>query len=229
MAIRPYNVWRATLDPHWLAWAKRLETLAQNGLTYSTNPYDTERYEDVRAIAAEMLAARTDADPAAIRDLFARERGHVTPKVDVRGAVFRADRVLLVRERSDGLWTLPGGWADPGESPAASTVREVYEESGYRVRAARLLALYDREKHGHPPLPYYVYKVIFLCELLDDSPIDRATAGRQGHGTAFAETDDVAFFPAGDLPALSLTRVTPAQIARLFALYHHPEWPADFD
>jgi len=213
------------VDPSWLAWAKRLEALAQNGLTYSNNPYDTERYEDIRAIAAEMMAARSDADASAIHDLFARERGHVTPKVDVRGAVFHDDCILLVRERSDGRWTLPGGWADPGESPAASVVREVFEESGYRTRAARLLALYDRDGHGHPPLPYYVYKLFFLCEPLDDAPADRSGQ----HGASFAETDEVAFFPADALPALSLTRVMPAQIARLFALYHHPEWPADFD
>ncbi len=217
------------MDPNWLAWAKRLEALAQNGLTYSTNPYDTERYEDVRAIAAEMMAARSDADAQDIRDLFARERGHITPKVDVRGAMFRDDHILLVRERGDGRWTLPGGWADPGESPSASVVREVYEESGYRTRATRLLALYDREKHGHPPLPYYVYKIFFLCELLDDAPAARVEAGEQGHGTSFAETDGVAFFPADALPELSLTRVTPAQIARLFALYRRPDQPADFD
>ena len=217
------------MDPDWLAWAKRLEALAQNGLTYSADPYDTERYEAVRAIAIEMLAARSDADPSDIRDLFARERGHITPKVDVRGAVFRDERVLLVRERGDGRWTLPGGWADPGESPAAGVVREVYEESGYRTRATRLLALYDRDKQGHPPLPYSVYKVFFLCELLDGAPAERAEAGQRGHGASFAETDAVAFFPAGALPDLSLTRVTPAQIARLFALYRRPDQPADFD
>lgn len=221
------------MDPDWLAWAKRLEALAQNGLTYSKDPYDTERYEAVRTVAAEMLAARTDADVGAIRDLFARERGHITPKVDVRGAVFRGDRVLLVRERGDGLWTLPGGWADPGESPAAAVAREVYEESGYRTRATRLLALYDRdgERHGHPPLPYAVYKAFFLCDLVDDAPVDRLGRGegQSGHGASFAETDGVDFFPAGALPALSLTRVTPAQITRLFDLYRHPAWPTDFD
>jgi ADP-ribose pyrophosphatase YjhB (NUDIX family) len=219
------------VDPNWLAWAKRLETLAQNGLTYSTNPYDTERYEEVRAVAVEMLAARSDVDPAHVRDLFARERGHITPKVDVRGAVFRDDRILLVRERSDGRWTLPGGWADPGESPADSVAREVYEESGYRTRVTKLLAVYDRDKHGHPPLPYYVYKMFFLCSLLDDEPEDRG-AGEQHRGRrgpSFAETDEVAFFPADALPDLSLTRVTPAQIGRLFAHHHHPAWPADFD
>lgn len=213
------------MDPNWLVWAKRLTALAQNGLTYSKDIYDTERYEEVRTIAAEMLAAGSGADAAYIGDLFAFETGHITPKVDVRGAVFRDGRILLVRERSDGLWTLPGGWADPGESPGESVVREVYEESGYRTRAAKLLAVYDRDRHGHPPLPHSVYKLYFRCELLDDIPTPRG----QHSGASYVETDDVDFFPADALPALSLSRVTPAQIARFFAHARHAEWPTDFD
>lgn len=233
------------MDPTPLAWARRLQVIAQNGLTYARgDPYDIERYEAVRAIAAEMLASGTGVDAETLRALFARETGHATPKVDVRGAVFRDGRVLLVRERQDGLWTLPGGWADPGETPAASVVREVYEESGYRTRATRLLAVYDRDAHGHPPIPYAVYKLFFLCDIVavetaegdrDDAreahgqPRGQAHGQAHGHGTSFAEITDVGFFAADALPALSLTRVLPAQIARMFALYRHPEQPTEFD
>jgi ADP-ribose pyrophosphatase YjhB (NUDIX family) len=164
-----------------------------------------------------MLADGSDADLGHIRGLFSDQAGYATPKVDVRGAVFRDDAILLVRERSDGGWTLPGGWADVGDSPAAAVEREIAEESGYQARAVRLLAFYDRNKHGHPPYAFHAYKVFFLCEL---------TGGEAQPG---GETSEVGFFREDALPELSLTRVVPAQIARLFAHYRHPDWPADFD
>jgi ADP-ribose pyrophosphatase YjhB (NUDIX family) len=203
--------------PQWLDWARRLQAIAQNGLTYSDNHYDRERYEAVRDVAAEMMSAQSDAELASIGDLFAQQVGAATPKVDVRAAVFRDDTILLVKERSDGLWTLPGGWADVNEPPSRAIEREVYEESGYRTRAIKLLAFYDRDLHGHPPYPFHVYKLFFRCEL------------EGGTAAPSHETEDVAFFAEDTLPALSLTRVTAAQIARLFEHYRHPDWPTDFD
>jgi ADP-ribose pyrophosphatase YjhB (NUDIX family) len=203
--------------PQWLDWARKLQAIAQNGLTYSDNHYDRERYEAVCDVAAEMMSVQSDADLASIGDLFAQQMGAATPKVDVRAAVFWDDTVLLVKERSDGLWTLPGGWADVNESPSKAIEREVYEESGYRTRAVKLLAFYDRDLHGHPPYPFHVYKLFFRCEL-------QGGAAAPSH-----ETEDVAFFAEDTLPALSLTRVTAAQIARLFEHYRHPDWPTDFD
>ncbi len=163
-----------------LHWARRLQAMAQTGLTYCKDPYDIERYEALRGIAYEMLAAHSDAPVERVRDLFAGESGHATPKVDVRAVVFRDDAMLLVRERSDGRWTLPGGWADVGETPAEAVVREVYEESGYRTRAAKLLAVYDRDRHGHPPRPFYVYKLFFRCDLLSDGNTDRPDGAEHG-------------------------------------------------
>lgn len=119
------------MDYKGLEWAKKLQAIAQNGLTYTENPFDVERYKSLQAIAAEMMATYSQTEPSYILDLFAREVGYATPKVDVRGAVFRGDTLLFVREREDGCWTLPGGWADIGDSPAEVAVREVYEESGY--------------------------------------------------------------------------------------------------
>ena len=205
------------MEPRWLHWARELQATAQTGLAYAKDQYDIERYEAMQTLAAEMMAEAAAVDLGDVQKLFAGQAGHATPKVDVRGVVFRDDMVLLVRERSDGCWTLPGGWADVNESPAVATVREIYEESGYETRAVKLLALYDRNKHGHPPLAFHVYKLFFLCELIGGAP-------QTSH-----ETDEVAFFREDDLPNMSLTRVVPSQITRFFEHARHPEWPTDFD
>jgi ADP-ribose pyrophosphatase YjhB (NUDIX family) len=205
----------ATLD-----WVKRLQAIAQTGLTFAKDHYDIERYRSVRQIAAEMLAASSSGvSPTTLINLLAGDVGYATPKVDVRAAVFSDEGLLLVRERSDGAWTLPGGWADVGDSPSMAAVREVKEESGYDVVARKLAAVYDRdhERHGHPPIPYHVYKLFFLCEIIG------------GTAKASNETDAVAFFPEDGIPPLSRERVTLGQIAHLFDHLRHPEWPTSFD
>ncbi len=205
------------MDPIWLQWAKRLQAAAQNGLAYNDDPFNRERYKAIRQIATEMMAMGSGTGEETILDIFAGQTGHATPKVDVRGVVFQDDRILLVRERSEGLWSLPGGWADVYDSPAEATVREIWEESGYRTQAVKLLALYDRTKQGHPPMPFHVYKIFFQCEI----------TGGSAQGSI--ETDDVGFFTEDALPPLSIGRVTAAQIARFFEQYRHPKWPTDFD
>ncbi|HEX6709512.1 MAG TPA: NUDIX domain-containing protein [Rubrobacter sp.] len=135
----------------------------------------------------------------------------------MRAAVFREGRILLVKEPGDGGWSVPGGWADIGEPPSQAAARETLEESGYRVRPVRLLAAYDRDRHGHPPIPYHVYKLVFLCEVLDEVPISDV------------DTDGVAFFGEQELPELSISRVTLAQISRFFQQQRDPDQPADFD
>lgn len=201
----------------WLVWAKHLQAIAQNGLTFADDPFDVERYEHVRQIAVEILAGHSNLDAAQARAVFANGSGYATPKVDVRGAVFQDEAILLVRERSDGLWTLPGGWADVNESPRACVEKEIFEESGYRTTAVKLLAVYDRHKHPHPPIPHHTYKLFFLCEL---------TGGQPAHSI---ETNGVGFFREDALPPLSVMRITQKQIGRMFDHYHHPDWPADFD
>jgi ADP-ribose pyrophosphatase YjhB (NUDIX family) len=192
--------------------------IAQNGLTFTTNPYDVERYEAVRRIAAEMMAAHTGADQERIVGLFARESGYATPKVDVRGVAFRDDAILLVKEREDGGWTLPGGWADVNESPREAVEREVFEESGYRVQATKLLALFDRAKHPHwPPFPFHIYKVFILCDLVGGDP------------AASNETEAVGFIRENEIPELSIARTTPGQITRLFEHHRQPDLATDFD
>ncbi|MEZ4672735.1 MAG: NUDIX hydrolase [Caldilineaceae bacterium] len=207
------------MNPQWLTWAQQIQAIAQNGLAYCDNVYDIERYEQLQALAVEILATHTATDPVRLLDLFRAEAGYATPKVDVRGAVFQAGKLLLVQERSDGGWTLPGGWADVGDSPATAVVREIEEESGYQTRATKLVAVYDRDhpRHGHPPLAYHVYKLFFHCEIIGGAP------------RKSIETSNVGFFGADELPTLSLTRVVPGQIARLFAHLADPTLPTDFD
>ena len=207
--------------PQWLDWAQKLQAIAQTGLNYNPQPFDQQRYEAVMEIAAQMLAANGNADSTTLKTLYEAQSGHATPKIDVRGVVFRGDKILMVQEKLDGnRWTLPGGWADIGESASVSAVREVYEESGYRVRAVKLLALYDRNKHPHPPFAFHAYKAFFLCNLLSDirEPDPRNI-----------ETGGVAFFGEDELPELSVTRVTPGQIARFFEHHRNPDLPTDFD
>jgi ADP-ribose pyrophosphatase YjhB (NUDIX family) len=206
------------MEPKWLEWTKRLQTLSQNGLTYAKDPFDRERYDQIRHIAAEMLAEQAGVKIEDVLDLFVREKDYATPKVDVRGAVFRDGKILLVKERSDGRWALPGGWADVGESPSESVEREVREESGFHVKAKRLAAVYDRGKHPHKPLMHYhIYKLFFICEI---------TGGR---AATSSETEQVAFFEESDLPELSITKILPEQIAKMFDYYRQDELPAYFD
>jgi ADP-ribose pyrophosphatase YjhB (NUDIX family) len=202
-----------------MVWAKTLRSLARAGLTYGESPFDHDRYQKIQAIAAEIMAAGADTEMHAALELFAQERGYETPKVDVRGVVFNEGRVLLVRELLDGgRWTLPGGWADVNDRPSEAVEREVWEESGYRVRAAKLLAVYDRRLHGHrPPHLYGIYKLFFRCQLLGGAP------------KRSIETDGARFFAADAIPDLSLSRTTPEEIARFFEHTRHPDWPTDFD
>jgi ADP-ribose pyrophosphatase YjhB (NUDIX family) len=204
--------------PRWLNWSMRLQAIAQTGLTFAQDPYDIERYQAIREIAAEILAEGTGLEIAVLRNLVSADAGYATPKVDVRGAVFRDGKILLVQEKSDSAWTLPGGWADVCESPAGNVVREIREESGFDTRATKILAFWDRSLHPHhPPFPFHVYKLFVRCEIVGGTP------------TPGSETENVDFFAENELPELSLTRVTPGQIHRLFEHYQDPTLLPDFD
>jgi ADP-ribose pyrophosphatase YjhB (NUDIX family) len=208
-------------DP-WLRWAQRLQAIAQNGLTFAVNDFDRERYTQIQDIAAEMLSAGSGLPTETVRDLYNAQAGYATPKVDVRGVVFQAERILLVREKLDGgRWTLPGGWADVGDAPGEAAEREVLEEAGYQVRARKLLAFYDRDRQGHTPFIFHIYKAFFLCELLDTTQ----------NLSPNVETEEAAWFSEPELPALDLSigRVTLKQLQRFFEHLHHPDWPTDFD
>jgi ADP-ribose pyrophosphatase YjhB (NUDIX family) len=208
---------RAVSLPDWLGWSRRLQAIAQTGLYYSQDVFDRERYEEVRRLAAEIAAAQSNAAFELIETLFATETGYITPKIDVRGVVFRDDKILMVQEKSDGGWTLPGGWADPGSSPAEMAVREIHEESGYETRALKILGVFDRDKQGHDPNPFACYKLLIRCELTGGS-------AQPNH-----ETTGVDFFAEAAIPPLSTTRVMLRQIQRCFEHLRQPDLPTDFD
>jgi ADP-ribose pyrophosphatase YjhB (NUDIX family) len=205
----------------WLMWAQQLQAIAQNGLTYAESPFDIERYQQVKQLAAEMIANLAETEPSLILDLFNQEAGYATPKIDARAAIFQGEKILLVKEDlfDAGRWTLPGGWVDVGEPPSQAIKREVFEETGYQTRVEKLVAVYDRNhpRHGHPPFIHHVYKLFFQCELLGGTP------------TPSHETGESRFFARDEIPDLSLTRVVASQVDRMFEYYYHPEWQTDFD
>lgn len=202
----------------WLEWLRRLQAVAQNGLTYAKDPFDVERYEAIRQIAAEIGAHYGQVDVEIVADLFAENVGYATPKLDVRGAVFQDGKILMVRGRQDRLWTLPGGWIDVGESPSTAVTKEVLEETGYLTKPVKLVGCYDRNVWGERPYLQHVYKLFFHCQIISGSP------------QTSLETDKIAFFAPDDLPPnLSTDRVTRSQIHTLFHHYHHPALPTEFD
>jgi ADP-ribose pyrophosphatase YjhB (NUDIX family) len=195
----------------------RLQALARTGLHFCGSEYDRQRYEEIERIAAELAAGGRPADRDALLTLWQRETGYVTPKVEVRGATFRDGRVLLVRETADGHWTLPGGWADVGESPSQAVEKEIEQETGFRARAVKLAALWDRSRHGHGEALFHGWKAFFLCEITGGEP------------RGSYETDAVAFFAPDDLPPMSVGRSTPRQVARMLEHWRERALPTDFD
>jgi ADP-ribose pyrophosphatase YjhB (NUDIX family) len=194
-----------------------LQAIAQTGLAYAHDPYDLDRYRELRAIAVEILARHLDLPEAVVAAGFAAGVGYPTPKVDVRAAVFRDGRLLFVRERAIARWSLPGGWADVGQSPGEVAAKETLEESGFIVRPVKLLAVLDKSRHRHPPAVDYVYKLFIRCAL------------EGGEVRTSHETDAVGFFGLEDLPELDPGRVTREQVGRIFEHEAHPGLPTDFD
>ena len=175
---------------------REIQALAQTGLHYAKDPYDIERYSRLREIAFQLMAQSGGVSLDRVRDFFVPQTGYATPKVDLRACVIRDGRVLLVRERTDGKWTLPGGWADQNESPAEGIVREVREESGYDVEVDALYAVRNRDRHEYVPrYPVSVYKLFFTASLLGGTP------------RPSTEVSEVEFFDPDDLPPLSEGRV----------------------
>jgi ADP-ribose pyrophosphatase YjhB (NUDIX family) len=198
-----------------LAWAREIFSIAQSGLTYSKNEFDLDRYLRLQGIAAEMIASQSELTKEAVLDSFSMQIGYATPKVDVRGAVVRDGKILLVHERIDDRWSMPGGWADLGELPSQMVIREVREESGFKVRAEKLIAVYDANRIE--PLEFYhAYKLIFLCVITS------------GEAQTSIETSGADFFSPDNLPPLSEFRTNQSMIAEVFAHIMDPKRPTYF-
>lgn len=193
--------------------AAEMAAIAQTGLTYSTDPHDVERYERLQALAADL-------NPDSPKDqLLAQVPGHATPRTIVRGAAFDGEAVLLIKEQADGRWSLPGGWAEPQETPSEAIGREFFEETGHRIQVRTLAAVWDGVVHnGHAP-GWNLWKLYFIVDLTEDPPVP----------VTDPDTLAVAFHPVTDLPPMSNPRTTAAQIAALYERYQNPGQPAAFD
>ena len=205
-------------EPDWAVLLRELAAIAQTGLAYARDPFDLERYERIAALAVALIAVPTETAPETIAALLQDEPGYATPKIDVRAGLFRHGKVLMVREASDGLWSLPGGFADVNCSPSEAVELEIEQESGFTARVTKLVALLDRRRHhaAHPRLRH-CYKAYFLAEITG------------GAARPSLETTEVAFFAEDALPPLSAGRVTAPLIGRLFAHWREPALPAEFD
>lgn len=205
-----------TKSPKWLEWAREIYSLSQVGLTYNTNEFDIQRYKRLQEIAAEILESESELAKETVLESFSMQAGYVTPKIDVRGAVVHENKILLIQERMDEKWAMPGGWADLGNAPASVAEREVWEESGFRVKAERVVAVIDANRI-QPMEFYHAYKIIFLCTLLDGEP-----------RTSY-ETLAVDFFDLKDLPPLSIYRTNESMLREVFAHVDNPARPTLFD
>ncbi len=191
----------------WKEIAQELLSIAQAGLAYSQDRYDIERFKRLKKISARIMSDFTDSDMEKIETLYNSEKGYLTPKVDIRAAVFQDKKILMVKERDNQKWSLPGGWADVGLSPAENAAKEVEEEAGLKVEPVRLLAVWDKRFHDHPPDPFHVYKLLFLCKIIG------------GDLSPGFETSEARFFTEDEIPPLSTNRTTHGQIR--YAFDHH--------
>jgi ADP-ribose pyrophosphatase YjhB (NUDIX family) len=203
--------------PCWLKWAREIQALSQTGLHYSETRYHVERYRRLMEIAAEIVECHASLPKQMTLENFMAQPGYATPKVDVRGAVVCDGRILLIQERVDGRWAMPGGWADVGDAPSEMVVREVWEESGFEVEARKVIGVYDANRSGTPLEFYHAYKIVFLCEIVG------------GEARASDETLAVGFFPFDDLPPLSVERTNERHLAEVAAHLRDSQRPAAFD
>ena len=195
----------------WLDTAKKLQSIAQTGLFYSSNPYDRERYEQIEQLGNELISHYSLYTPIEVGHFYAGDNGYITPKVDVRAVVFRNNEILMVQEKADGKWTVPGGWADIGYTPYEIAVKETFEEAGIDVKPVRLLAVMDKKCHPHPASPFYSYKIFILCDIV----------GGEAH--AGLETLDARFFKLNEIPELSIDRLAQNQLDIIIEQYRNPQ------
>lgn len=203
--------------PQWLVWAREIQAIGQTGLTYSTDVFDRERYQRLLRLAADIVAQQANLEQTPIVENFQIQPGYATPKVDVRGAIVQNGKILLVQERADERWCLPGGWADVGDSPSEMVTREVWEESGLRVRPHKLVGVYDANRTGTPLEFYHAYKLVFLCDILG------------GEARPSSETLAVDFFAFDAPPPLSSRRTHERHLHDIQAHLHDPQHPTIFD
>ena len=201
----------------WLKWAIEIQGLAQSGLAYTTNVYDIERYERLREISAEMIEEKSNLNLEKVKDLFCNETGYQTPKIDTRAAIFKDNKILLVHE-NNGTWSLPGGWCDILESVKSNTIKEVKEEAGLDVKATKIIAIQDRNKHNRPIYAYGICKIFVMCEIIG------------GEFKENIETTEMKYFALDELPEnFANEKCTKEQVEMCFGAKDDDNWQVQFD
>ncbi len=207
----------ASISPRWLEWAREIQALAQTGAHYAQNEFDSSRYHRLEEIASEIISEHTQLPQELLLHTFEAQKGYATPKVDVRAAVFREGKLLMVRERSDGGWTMPGGWADVGDVPSEAAEREALEEAGCVVKARKVIGIYDANRLGPLEL-FHAFKLVFLCDLVG------------GESRTSGETSAVAFYSQEEIPeTISGQRTNMRHIQDAFAALVNPSLPTVYD
>lgn len=201
----------------WLKWAIEIQSIAQAGIKYSNNVYDTERYERLREISAEMINEKSDISLDKVKNLFCNEIGYQTPKIDTRAVIFKDNKILLTHEKN-GTWSLPGGWCDVLESVKSNTLKEVKEETGLDVETIKIIAIQDRNKHNKPIYAYGICKVFVLCNVIGGEFIENI------------ETTEIAYFSIDEIPDnLAEEKTNKEQIEMCFKAYNDEKWQTQFD
>lgn len=195
----------------WLDWAQRIQAIAQSGQFFSKDAFDIERYKELQEISAEIISNHSNVKKETVLDLLSAEVGYQTPKIDVRGVVFHEGKILMVKEKMDNKWSLPGGFCDVGLSASENVVKEIKEEAGYHTNVKKLLAVLDMNKHPHPPEPFHYYKLFIQCVIIG------------GTAKTGLETKGIQFFSKDQLPPLSTRRNTESQLKMVFEYLRDPD------
>jgi len=204
-------------SPQWLKWAREIQALSQTGLAFAVTDYEKNRYARLTELAAEITSSFTNLKSEEISPVFMNQPGYATPKIDVRSAVIREGEILLVQEKTDERWAMPGGWADVGDFPASVAERETEEESGYIVKARKVIGVFDANRSGRPMEFFHAFKIIFLCDLIG------------GESAISDETIDVGFFSFDNLPPLSQNRTNDRYLNEVKLHLEDPKRAACFD
>ena len=203
--------------PQWLKWARKIQELSQTGFAFAVTDYEKQRYKRLTEITAEIVEHHTSLEKEAVEKVLIKQPGYATPKIDVRAAVVKDDKFLLVQEISDERWALPGGWADVGDIPSEVAIRETKEESGYDVKPVKVIGVFDANRLGGQLEFFHAFKIVFLCELIG------------GEAATSDETQAVNFFSFDGLPPLSLNRTNDKHVREIIAHIKNPHREAFFD
>ena len=203
--------------PRWLEWAREIQQLSQTGLAFAITNYEKKRYKRLTEITAEIVEHHTQLEKQSVEKVLMAQPGYATPKIDVRAAVIKDDKILLVQERSDKRWAMPGGWADVGDIPSEVAIRETKEESGYEIKPVKVIGVFDANRLGDQLELFHAFKIVFLCDLTG------------GAAAISEETQDVNFFSLDSLPSLSLNRTNEKHINEIIAHLKDPQRQTYFD